>query len=160
MKASKEKAEAIHMKTSIWVPTWALMLMLGSAFAKTLAKITNMTVATAEPTIVTSAVKNVMMSMGRARSQTKVRRRWGGAPDTGQLSGLECCASQFLMYRGCREETAKGATKIMTKLSTAAERRRPNIQWEARRANLRGSSMSEGSATGFSLVCLGDAEVV
>jgi hypothetical protein len=34
------------------------------------AKITNITVATADPTTVTSAVKNVRINMGRARSQT------------------------------------------------------------------------------------------
>lgn len=52
------------------------------------------------------------------------------------------------MFRGCREDTASGATKIRTKLRIAAARRSPNIQWEAVRASFNGLSISAGRATG------------
>lgn len=119
------------------------MLRLGSALVKTLAKMTNMTVATAEATIVTSAVKKARIRKGNARSRTNVRRRWGGLPE-GVTWPPE---THDLMDCGGREETAKGLRKIMTKFKTAAARKRPNIQWDATLARWRGSWMSLGRAT-------------
>lgn len=106
------------------------MFRLGSALVKTCAKISNMTVATADATMVIRAVKKARMSIGRERSQTKVRRRCGGRP-----AGVICvpfspvlAAAQSLIVCGGREETASGLMKIMMKLRTAAAMNRPNIQ--------------------------------
>lgn len=97
--------------------------------------------------MVIRAVKKDRMSMGSERRGMKVRRRCGGRPEgvTWVPSGL--VATQFLIVWGGRDETAKGLMKIMTKLSTADARKRPNIQWETVLARLRGCSMSEGRAT-------------
>jgi hypothetical protein len=103
----------------------------------------NMTVATAEATIVTSAVKNDRMRKGNARRKTKVRRRWGGFPEGVTWSP----ETQDLMDCGGREETAKGLRKIMMKFKTAAAMKRPNIQCDATLARCRGSWISLGRAT-------------
>lgn len=108
---------------------------------KTCAKISNMTVATAEATIVTSAVKNERIRNGRERNQMNVRRRWGGCPagliEVPLLDVL--AAAQSLIVWGGRDETASGLRNIIMKLRTAAAMKRPNIQWEAIRARFRGS---------------------
>ena len=136
------------MKASICLPTWALMFRLGSALVKTLAKMLNITVATAEATMVTRAVKKLRIKKGKERSQMKVRRRCGGLERPTWVPLLaEYAAAQALMVCGGREETAKGLAKIMTKLSTAPVRKRPNIQWEATLARCRGFWISVGSPT-------------
>lgn len=60
---------------------------------------------------------------------------------------LVLAAAQSLIVCGGREDTASGLMKIMIKLNTAAAIKRPNIQCEAIRASLRGSSISLGRAT-------------
>lgn len=97
--------------------------------------------------MVMRAVKKASMRNGKERSQMKVRRRCGGWPAGVICEPLVLAAAQSLMVCGGREETASGLRKIMMKLRTAAAMNRPNIQWEAMRAKLRGSSISLGRAT-------------
>lgn len=107
----------------------------------TFLKMTNITVATTEATMVNSAIRNVNMAMGKARKRTNVGRRCGCT------TSLTCWSAE--MDCGGRLDVAKGTKKMAMKLRTVAEIKRPNIQWEATRAILSASVISVGRATAF-----------
>lgn len=114
------------MKANICFPICALMFKLGSAVAKTFAKMINMTVAITVATIVVRAAKNETISIGKERNRKNVQRRWGGLPGCVNPSPLDEGA-QPLMDWGGRVEVPNGPTKIKIKLSTVPVTNRPNI---------------------------------
>lgn len=105
----------------------------------TFLKMTNITVATTEATMVNSAIMKVSMAMGKARKRINVGRRCG--------CKVLLMSSSEEMDCGGRFDVAKGTMKMAMKLRTVAEIKRPNIQCDATRAILRASVISVGRAT-------------
>lgn len=74
MKPIKVKADAIHIKASMRLPRLALTFKSIALLVKTWAKMTYITVATAEATTVNSAMMNVNITMGKDHNKINLGR--------------------------------------------------------------------------------------